>query len=155
MSMAPDPNALRRDRPSDPAWTQLVPRAADAPVPDWPLTEASPRELELWAREWQRPQADQWIANDEAQGVALFVRLLAQGEKPGAPVTIHKYLREWRHELGISANGAATRRWKMPAAGQANSVTPLRAVEPRRQSSRDRVKRTLPTEQATRDKPPF
>jgi hypothetical protein len=151
MSMAPDQNALRRDRPSDPAWTQLTPRAADAPVPEWPLTEPNARELELWRREWQRPQANEWIKHDEVQGVALFVRLLAQAEKPNAPVTMQKYIREWRHELGISANGCATRRWKMPAAGQTASVTQLRSVEqPRRQSSRDRVKRAAPT-----DPPPF
>src|SRR4051794_17559471 len=156
MGVAPDPDALRRDRPSDPAWTQLTPRPADAPVPEWPLTEPTARELELWRREWLRPQATEWEKNDEVQGVALFVRLLAQGEKPNAPVTIHKYLREWRHELGISANGAAPGRGKMPAAGQAAPVTPLRSVQqPRRPSARDRVRRVTPTEQADSARPPF
>src|SRR3954454_22852961 len=156
MGVAPAPDALRRDRPSDPAWTQLTPRPADAPVPEWPLTEPTARELELWCREWQRPQSNEWEKNDEVQGVALFVRLLAQGEKPNAPVTIHKYLREWRHELGISANGAATRRWKMPAAGQAAPVTPLRSVQqPRRASARGRVRRGTPPEEADSDRRRF
>ena len=97
---------------------------------------------------------NEWIKHDEVQGVALFVRLLAQAEKPNAPVTMQKYLCEWRHELGISANGCATRRWKMPAAGQTASVTPLRAVEPRRQTSRDRVRRAAPPS-ADDNRPPF
>src|SRR3954452_20031324 len=105
MPRPPDPTALRRERKDDQAWIQLTPRPTDAPVPEWPLTTPSPRELELWAVEWQRPQANEWLKNDEVQGVALFVRLLAQAEKPNAPVTLFKYVREFRAELGISANG--------------------------------------------------
>jgi hypothetical protein len=137
----PNPHALRRDRPSDAPWVTLTPRPADAEIPEWPLTAASPREMELWLREWRRPQATEWLKNDEAQAVALFVRLLARAESPTAPVTLIKYVREFRNELGISADGAARRRWHLPGAapaGRQASVSPIRtapADRPRTRSS--------------------
>jgi hypothetical protein len=140
---APRPDALRRDRPSDAPWITLTPRPADAPTPDFPLTDPTDRELELWATEWKRPQAAQWLANDEVQGVALFVRLLALAEKPTSPVTVHKYLREYRNELGISADGAARRRWHLPGAAQAGrpaSVTPIRTAPADRPRPRSTAK---------------
>lgn len=137
MARPPDPNALRRDRPGDVPWTQLTARPDDAVTPEWPLTAPSPRELELWTREWRRPQANEWEKNDEAQAVALFVRLLTRAEDPKSPVTVHKYVREYRAELGISANGAAHRRWLMP---RATSATPTPRTRPTngRSSSRER-----------------
>jgi hypothetical protein len=129
MGVSPDPNALRRDRPGDAPWITLTPRADDAETPDWPLTDPTPRELDLWHREWRRPQADQWLAHDDTQAVALFVRLLARAELPDSPVTLQKYVREWRHELGISASGASLRRWRLPNAKPAE-VTSLRVVQP-------------------------
>ncbi len=141
MPAVPDPHALRRDRPSDRAWTRLEPRPADAPVPDWPLTPPSDREMELWTSEWRRPQATEWLKNGEAQAVALFVRLLARAEKPDAPVTLIKYLREFRAELGVSADGAARRRWLMPDADKHNgrpaSVTSLPGGSRTRSSAKD------------------
>lgn len=136
-----DPTALRRDRPGDRAFTQLTARPDDAVTPDWPLTDPTPRELELWEIEWRRPQANEWEKNDEVQAVALFVRLLARAEAHDAPVTVHKYVREYRAELGISANGAAHRRWLMPTAAAAvrpaASVTSIRPGA-RRQTARER-----------------
>ena len=167
MPPAPDPNAMRRDRPSDKPWVRLAPRPADAPALEWPLTAPSPRELELWGREWQRPQASEWLKHDEAQAVALFVRLLARAEAPDAPVTLMKYVREFRNELGISADGAARRRWLFPddkAAPSATvrpaTVTPINggAGRPRTRSSAKDRHRVVPTGQAAvvdDDPPPF
>lgn len=134
MPRPPDPTALRRERKDDQAWIQLAPRPTDAPAPEWPLT-VPPNDAERthWETLWRTPQANEWVKNDEAQGVALFVRLLAQAEKPNAPVTLFKYVREFRNELGLSANGAATRRWRMPSAGaKPAAVTPIRVVGNRR-----------------------
>ena len=59
-------------------------------------------------------------------------------------------------DLGLTIAGAARNKWILPAANTDKAeVTPLRAVQPRRPSSRDRVKRATPTEQTDNDKPPF
>ena len=57
----PDPNALRRDRPSDrDGWVTLPAEGRQGDAPEWPLVGQSDREAELWAAEWRRPQAVQW-----------------------------------------------------------------------------------------------
>jgi len=146
---------------------RLTPRPADAATPEWPLTEPSPRELELWAAEWRRPQATEWLKHDEAQGVALFVRLLTRAEDPNAPVTLMKYVREFRNELGISADGAARRRWLFPdekaapsAAVVPGTVTPLRGPRGGRNvnpagSAKQRFRQIDPAPAVDEDKPPF
>src|ERR1044072_6977010 len=60
----PDPNALRRSRASDPAWTKIPASGRGKPAPEWPLPSASARELALWAEWWAHPVAVLW---DEAQ----------------------------------------------------------------------------------------
>jgi hypothetical protein len=59
MPRPPDPNALRRDRRDDPAWTTLTDRDPDAAVPDFPLDEPRPRDLHWWRDAWSRPQANE------------------------------------------------------------------------------------------------
>ena len=57
----PDPNALRRDRPSDAAgWVILPADGRPGDPPEWPLLWQTQREYDLWKREWSRPQAVMW-----------------------------------------------------------------------------------------------
>ena len=57
-----DPNALRRMRKDDAEWTTLPAEGRTVPAPDWPLTEATPREQLLWERWWRKPEALIWEA---------------------------------------------------------------------------------------------
>ena len=103
------------------------------------------------------PQAGQWEKGREHVTVAIFCQVLAEAEKPTAPVTIHRPLKSLRDELGLSIDGMRRRRWVMPdenVAAVPATVSPIRAVEPRRQTSRDRVKRATPPP-ADDDRPPF
>lgn len=110
---APDPNALRRDRPSDAGWTTLPQDGRTGPAPEWPLTDASDRELELWAREWRRPQAVMWERNGQEAEVALYVRSLAEAETPEAAVTLRNLVRQLQEALGVSLPGMARNRWRI------------------------------------------
>lgn len=111
----PDPNALRRDRPSDAAtWVHLPAAGRTAPAPDWPLTAATQRERQLWEAEWRRPQALMWEANGQAVEVAVYVRALRFAEMPNAkPATGQSRALVVRLmlDLGISAPGLARHRW--------------------------------------------
>ena len=159
MPVAPDPFALRRDRPGDPAWTRLTERGPDAAVPDFPLTDPTPRELHWWADCWSRPQATEWENREEHVTVALYCRVLAQTEAKNAPVTLHRPLKQLRDELGLSVEGAHRRRWLMPnEGGPARAVpgaapTPRRPSSPGRRSARERFTVIRPAEADSADDP--
>ena len=115
---APDPNALRRDRPSDKAtWTRLPAAGREGETPPWPLSRATRRELEVWAAEWRRPQAVMWEANGQQLIVALFVRAVRFAENASSTsadrVSVIRYL----DDLGISNGGLARNRWVIDDAG--------------------------------------
>lgn len=111
---APDPNALRRDRPSDAAsWLVLPAAGREGPVPAWPLAEQLEREAVLWEREWRRPQAVEWERNGQELEVAIYVRSLVDAEKADAPVTARTLLRQQQEALGLSLPGLMRNRWKI------------------------------------------
>lgn len=136
---APDPNALRRDRPSDKdGWTTLPAEGRQGDAPAWPLTGQSKREKDLWADEWKRPQAVQWERTGAALEVALFVRNLAAVEKPDAPVNLGTLVKQQMEGLGISQDGLAKRRWRIAV----DEVSERRTEKPApaKKSARDRFK---------------
>lgn len=94
------------------------------------------RELELWEREWRRPQAVAWEANGQELEVALYVRALAAAEAPDAKVTLRTLVKQQQEALGISLPGLARNRWRI---GTVSAAKPRRAP-PRRKSARDRFR---------------
>ncbi|MEV7584402.1 hypothetical protein [Streptomyces erythrochromogenes] len=137
---APDPNALRRDRKTDAAgWRTLPADGRVAEVPDWPLTEATDREHEVWLDLWEKPQALMWEELGQALEVALFVRTLAEAEQPDARVDVKKMVRGYLDSLGLSVQGMLRNRWKIaPAVPVPVESSDAPAV--RRPSARDRLK---------------
>ncbi|MDT3395446.1 hypothetical protein RKE29_02065 [Streptomyces sp. B1866] len=142
---APDPNALRRERPSDKAgWTLLPAAGRPGPPPDWPLTEPSVREFDLWRAVWAKPQAVMWEALGQELEVALFVRTLAEAEKPDASTERRKVARQYQESLGLTVSGMLRNRWKVADGVQADEAPGderlSAAGAPRRRSARDRMK---------------
>src|SRR3990167_758520 len=114
---SPDPNALRRDRPSDRTeWTRLPAAGRESEPPTWPLIRATARELAIWAEEWRRPQAIMWSANGQEREVALYVRQLVTAEKSKAPAIARTLVRQYMDDLGISLPGLRRHRWIIDAA---------------------------------------
>lgn len=125
----PDPAALRRDRDQK-DWVVLPAAGRKGPVPKWPLSKATARELELWKEEWRRPQAVEWLRLGLQITVALYVRSLVGAEKPKAPVNLRTLVKQLQEELGISPSGLARLRWKIeaiPAAATTGDAPPARA----------------------------
>ena len=144
---APDPMALRRNRPSDKAgWTLLPADGRDGEPPEWPLTDPTDRELRLWDELWERPQAVMWDELGQHLEVALFVRCLAEAERPDAKVDVRKLARQYLDSLGLSVQGMLRNRWKIsPGTQTAAAAVVLEDAEPstpalRRKSARDRMK---------------
>ena len=92
MARIPDPNALRRDRKDDVAWTVLDPNGKVEPTPVWPLVEPSERELELWESIWKRPQSVLWEQYLQEFEVALYIRRLSEVELKDANASLHALL---------------------------------------------------------------
>ncbi len=131
---APDPTALRRDRDGG-DWIDLPAEGRADPPPQWPLTDPTPRELELWAQEWRRPQATIWERNGQDLEVALYVRAVVDAENPRATVAARTLVRQQMDSLGLTTPGLLRNRWRLRGAGTA---APTR--QPPRRSARDRLK---------------
>lgn len=133
----PDPNALRRDRPGDAgSWTVLPAAGREGEVPVWPLSDPSSREIELWRRQWRRPQAVIWEQNGQEDEVAMYVRSLVAAELPNAVVAARTLVRQQQEALGLSMPGLLRLRWRIAEVEQ--PAEPSSA--PRQPSSRDRFK---------------
>src|SRR3954471_3208387 len=97
-----DPSAFRRDRVEG-EWTLLPAAGRDGELPEWPLTDQSPREAVLWAAEWRRPQAIMWERNGQGLEVAMFVRGTVEAESARASVASRTLFRQMLDSLGLSA----------------------------------------------------
>jgi hypothetical protein len=134
----PDPNALRRDRPSDKSgWTTLPAEGRADPAPEWPLLEADGREWELWADLWSKPQALMWERMGQLYEVAMCVRMLARAEQPRSSIELQKVVRQYFDSLGLSTQGMLRNRWKLSAGAQTEAVKSEAA--PARRSARSRL----------------
>lgn len=145
---APDPDALRRDRPSDRReWVELPAAGRKGRAPVWPLAvEATERELQLWRRLWRLPQAAAWEAAGDQDAVALYVRTFVEAEAPEATASMRNAVLRMRDALGLSVVGMRANRWRLakpkPEQTQAGEPVHSPALERRRAtgSARDRFK---------------
>lgn len=137
----PDPNALRRNRPSDKAgWTMLPAEGRQGGPPAWPLAGMTDREFEVWRDLWSKPQAVAWESLDQGYEVALFVRALAQAEAPDAKVELQRVVRQYLDSLGLSVQGMLRNRWKIAPAAEVQEPAAPEAAPVRRPSTRDRLR---------------
>jgi len=135
---APDPNALRRARKDDAQWTDLPSEGRQADAPEWPLTDATSRELVLWERWWRKPEALLWEADGSEDYVALTVRMFAEAEVEKASAENRKTVRMMMADLYLTRDAKARARIRI-----AEDETADRREEkstPRRSSARDRLK---------------
>ncbi|MCX6553333.1 MAG: hypothetical protein NTY02_20395 [Acidobacteria bacterium] len=107
---APDPNALRRERDGA-EWIHLPGTGREGPTPAWPLSKATRRELELWEREWRRPQAIEWERNGQQIEVASYVRCLRRAEGPTGRAADWTVVQRQQTYLGLTVPGLRGNRW--------------------------------------------
>lgn len=133
---APDPSALRRERDAG-EWTILPAEGRDGTVPEWPLTDVTDREEQLWATLWLKPQALMWERYGQQLEVALYVRRLAEAEKRDAPVVLGTLVRQMADSLGLTTPGIRANRWRIAAE---EPVAPAPSPDrPRQPSARSRM----------------
>lgn len=137
---APDPRALRRERPSDrDGWTTLPSEGRPGDPPKWPLPELSDRESELWSRLWVTPQAVVWERFGQQLEVALYVRRLVEAERRDSPVALSTLVRQMSDSLGLTTPGLRSNRWTI-AADEVAAKRSTRKAPAKKTSSRSRLK---------------
>ena len=107
---APDPNSARSDGMG---WTLLPASGRTTPAPDWPLTEPTAREREMWLRFWSKPQALLWDRDGQLEYVAIFVRQLIEAEGEKASAENRKTVRMMFADLYLTSDSMARARVKI------------------------------------------
>lgn len=135
---APDPDALRRGRTGDAAWTTLPAEGFAGEVPVWPLSDADAVELAYWADLWRKPQAVMWAKLGMSRQLAAYVRAFVESTEREASAGLKTAVLRMEGELGLSLPGMHSLRWKFAE----DEVAAKRgsAPAPAGKSARDRLK---------------
>ena len=139
MARIPDPNAFRRDRKDDAAWTVLDPKGKVKKIPSWPLVEPSDREIELWEGIWKRPQSILWEQNSQQIEVALYIRRLSEVEIKDAGASLNTLLLRQMESLLLTTPSMYRAKVKMGNEVPMSREKPIRQGKPGT-SARDRFK---------------
>lgn len=110
---AADPNSGRSDRRGY-SLTALPAEGYKGPIPDWPLTEPSDRELTVWNGLWSTPQACAWSMPSESwrtPTVAMYCRTLVRCEAPDAGAALLGQLHRFADQIGMTTAGLAEMGW--------------------------------------------
>lgn len=110
-----DPNSGRSERRGY-TLTALPAEGYDGAAPDFPLPEATPRELEVWAEAWRSPQACAWSLPSEAwrtRTVAMWVRLSVRCEALDAGAAHLAQLHRFADQIGMTTAGLAEMGWRV------------------------------------------
>lgn len=138
----PDPNALRRARPSDAAsWTTFPGDGRPGKAPQWSIPDPQQRELELWDELWAKPQAVAWEKLGQELEVAMFVRQFCRAEQHMASVELQKVVRQYLDSLGLSVQGMLRNRWRIaPTADAVAAEVAAAPPVPVRRSAKSRLR---------------
>jgi len=124
-----DPRARRRSRNGPPV-TRLPAEGRHGPTPEWPLSEASAEELEIWTALWQTPQSAAW-APGWTRTQARLARMLAEAEERGSRASLLSEVRQLEAALGLSPVSMARLHWQIEPTEPAR-VTPIAERRQRR-----------------------
>lgn len=133
----PDPNALRRDRDQG-EWVTLPAEGRDGAVPEWPLPDPLSREIELWEREWRRPQAVMWEQNHQQLEVAMYVRAVLVADGPKATAADRNVVQRKMNDLGLTVPGLRANRWRIGTVEAKQAAGPT--APKGRRSTKERLK---------------
>jgi hypothetical protein len=124
-----DPRARRRSRNGPPV-TRLPAEGRHGPTPEWPLSEASAEELEIWTALWQTPQSAAWPPG-WTRTQARLARMLAEAEERGSRASLLSEVRQLEAALGLSPVSMARLHWQIEPTEPAR-VTPIAERRQRR-----------------------
>src|SRR5688500_11528621 len=141
----PDPNALRNERSDVLGWKVLDVNGRPGEPPDWPLPEASDREMWHWRRLWRTPQAIEWEHLGQVVQVAVYVRRLVAIEEPDATAALGNHVLRLEEGLGLTIPGLLRNRWQIGggATPMPEEPTGTEGAAPRRSAGSARGRLTV------------
>lgn len=139
-----DPNSGRSDRRGY-SLTALPSEGYQGPIPEFPLPDATARELEVWAEAWRTPQACAWSMPSESWRigtVAMWVRVKVACEDPSVTPPRLGQLHRFADQIGMTTAGLAEMGWKVAVdeTAQKRDEREQGQQPSRPSSSRDRMK---------------
>lgn len=129
-----DPDAMRRAGAGG-QWETIPSDAKASKIPEWPLTEATEREMELWDNLWVRPQSVLWERNSQELEVALLCRRLAESEQHESKVALGTLVRQMMDSLLLTIPAMRSARVKIADSGPVS-----RPAATSRESAKSRMK---------------
>lgn len=131
----PAPTSTERSHkakaPDTNGWVTLPADGRDGPEPFFPLDMATPRELALWSRLWESPQAVMWEQMHQDFEVASYVRLLVRAESPRSSAIVWGQVKQFAESLGLSVSGMQRNKWTIaPLDAEDEQQSTLSAVSP-------------------------
>lgn len=81
-------------------------------IPEFPLPDATDREIEVWEQAWRTPQAIQW--NQEPwrwRTVAMWTRWSVKMEDPDAPAAVAAAATRLADQIGLTPAGLKENGW--------------------------------------------
>lgn len=121
--------ALRRERDAG-EWTVLPGEGRQGATPEWPLTDQTLRESQLWEVLWRKPQALMWERYGQHVEVALYVRRLTEAEQMDSAVTLTTVVRQMADSLGLTTPGLRANRWRVIREEEEASAAPSASAAP-------------------------
>ena len=112
-----------------------LPASFDGEIPEFPLPQASDREVELWEQKWRGPHGAAWSMPSEAWRawhVALWVRTAVRCEASDAPAALISNLHRLSDQAGLTTAGLAEMGWKVAVDETATKRT-AKAETPKRE----------------------
>lgn len=111
-------------------------------IPDFPLSDASQREIDLWTEKWRGPHGAAWSQPSERWrwwDVAIWVRTAVRCEDPGASASLLNGLPRLGDRAGLSTAGLAEMGWKVAVDETATKRAEKAETTTKQKSSRDRL----------------
>lgn len=85
-------------------------------APEFPLPDASGREVEVWGAAWRTPQAAAWAVEPwRWYTVALWVRVSVRVEDPEAPAALLGHVHRFADQIGLTPAGMKENGWALAA----------------------------------------
>lgn len=135
-----DPNSARSDRRGF-TLTALPSEGYDGEVPDFPLPEATNRELDLWHLAWTYPQAHAWAREPwRWQTVAMWVRTHVVCESGEATAADKNSLHRFADQIGMTPAGLKENGWAIAQDALARKAAENKAAPAPAVSARARFK---------------
>lgn len=117
---AKDPSSGRSDRAGY-SLTSLPAEGFAGTAPDFPLTEMSTREAEVWAEVWTYPQAWAWSTHPRMwRHVAMYVRWSVRMEADDASAALGNVVMRYADDAGISEAGLKFHGWAVADATESD-----------------------------------